>query len=84
MITDLQDGITAWRADPLAAITGGDDEGGGGQGGTGGKRGGRRPAAECGCQPPRRLFPTHKQLAEGPILCGLCGETFEADDPDQS
>lgn len=61
------------------ALAGGDEDGEAGRGG-GGKRGGQRPAAECGCTPPRRLFPTRKQLDEGPILCGLCGEAFEAVD----
>jgi hypothetical protein len=31
----------------------------------------------CGCLPDPRAFPvTPKVLAEGPIICGLCGEPF--------
>lgn len=41
------------------------------------KTGGKRVACECGCLPtPRRLQLTPKQLAEGAVLCGNCGEPF--------
>ncbi|MFJ4851682.1 hypothetical protein [Streptomyces sp. NPDC088733] len=37
---------------------------------------GKRVAAECGCEPPRRLQITPKLLQEGPVLCGLCEDPF--------
>lgn len=57
---------------------GGEQGGGGGQDGKGPKkRGGRRAAVECGCQPPRKLHMTPKQIEDGPVLCGLCHQPFE-------
>jgi hypothetical protein len=45
------------------------------------KRGGRRAAVECACQPkPRRLQMTPKQIEDGPVICGLCGEPFAVPD----
>ena len=62
----------------------GEDGGGEEQGDGGGdgedkpqKRGGRRFAVECGCQPPRKLHMTPKQIEDGPVICGLCGAPFE-------
>ncbi|MFF4625492.1 hypothetical protein [Nonomuraea jabiensis] len=43
------------------------------------RRSGLRLAAECACTPPRRLQPTPKALDDGPMICGLCGERFEAE-----
>lgn len=38
---------------------------------------GKRVKVTCGCLPDPRAFPvTPKILAEGPIICGLCGEPF--------
>lgn len=85
----LEAGVVAYRSDPLAIIGETDERGeDDGEGTTGEKRGGKRPAAECACEPPRRLFPTKRQLDEGPIICGLCEEPFtiagedEADEDD--
>ena len=59
---------------------GGDDQGDDGPGKPA-KRGGRRAAAECGCQPgPRRIQLTPKQIEDGPIICGLCCAPFELPD----
>jgi hypothetical protein len=71
--------------------TGGEDgQGGGGDGGDGQgedkpkKRGGRRVAVECAYQPPRKLHMTPEQIEDGPVLCGVCTEQFEApEDSDQ-
>lgn len=41
-------------------------------------RDGTRLAVACACD--RRLQVTPKSLEDGPILCGLCGQPFEADD----
>ena len=73
--------------DPLGAGGGGDGQGGG-EGGGGEdkprKRGGRRAAVECACQPPRKLHLTPKQIEDGPVICGVCREPFEApEDSDQ-
>jgi hypothetical protein len=70
----------------------GEDGPGGGESGEDGqgedkpkKRGGRRVAVECACQPPRKLHMTPKQIEDGPVICGICGEPFEApDDDDQA
>jgi hypothetical protein len=69
-------------------LTGGPDgpgEGGQDEGGDAGKpkRAGKRHAAECACEPPRRIQLTPKQLEAGPILCGVCGEPFEVPEPDE-
>ncbi|MFC7933113.1 hypothetical protein [Streptomyces cinereoruber] len=38
---------------------------------------GKRVKVTCGCRPDPRAFPvTPKVLAEGPIICGVCGEPF--------
>ena len=71
--------------------TGGEDGQGGGEDGEDGqgedkpkKRGGRRVAVECACQPPRKLHMTPKQIEDGPVICGVCTEPFEApEDSDQ-
>lgn len=83
IITALQAGITAYREDP-GALTTGADEDDEGNSRPGEKRGGQRPPAECGCDEPRRLYLTRKQLADGPILCGNCKQpfTFVDKDPD--
>ena len=48
------------------------------------KRGGRRVAVECACEPPRKLHMTPKQIEDGPVICGVCTEPFEApEDSDQ-
>ena len=48
------------------------------------KRGGRRLAVECACEPPRKLHMTPKQIEDGPVICGVCTEPFEApEDSDQ-
>ena len=67
-----------------AGAGGGDDRGDDGPGKPA-KRGGRRVAAECGCQPePRRIQLTPKQIEDGPIICGLCCAPFELpEDEDQ-
>lgn len=41
-----------------------------------GKRGGKRQAAECACNPPRRLQVSPKQLETGAIICGNCEAEF--------
>ncbi|MBV9024687.1 MAG: hypothetical protein JO362_13050 [Streptomycetaceae bacterium] len=44
-----------------------------------GSTNGKRVKVTCGeCQPPRAFPVTPKVLAEGPILCGLCGTPFAA------
>lgn len=44
---------------------------------TPGSTSGKRVKVTCGCLPDPRAFPvTPKILAEGPIICGLCGEPF--------
>ncbi|MFD8386571.1 hypothetical protein ACFV2X_50120 [Streptomyces sp. NPDC059679] len=44
---------------------------------TPGSTNGKRVKVTCGCLPKPRAFPlTPKVLAEGPIICGLCGEPF--------
>ena len=68
---------------PGGGEDGGEDQGGGEEGGEDDeakpkKRGGRRVAVECGCQPPRKLHMTPKQIEDGPVICGLCREPFEA------
>jgi hypothetical protein len=40
------------------------------------KRGGKRQAAECACNPPRRLQVSPKQLETGAIICGNCEAEF--------
>ena len=71
--------------------TGGEDGQDGGEGGEDGqgkdkpkKRGGQRLAVECACQPPRKLHMTPRQIEDGPVICGVCGTSFEApEDSDQ-
>jgi hypothetical protein len=46
------------------------------------KRGGRRTSTECGCQPPRKLHLTPRQIEDGPVICGLCHTPFEPPDDD--
>ncbi|WP_330294094.1 hypothetical protein [Streptomyces sp. NBC_00576] len=42
-----------------------------------GSTNGKRVKVSCACLPEPRAFPvTPKVLAEGPIICGLCGEPF--------
>jgi len=71
----------------LAGLGDGQDGGGTGEGEdkTGDKpktrRGGQRRAAECACDPPRRIQLTPKQLEAGPVICGVCGERFEPPEP---
>jgi hypothetical protein len=72
----------------LGIISGPGEEGQDGEDGEEGtgtkpRRGGKRHAAECACQPPRRLQVTPKQLEVGPILCGVCHEPFEVPDDDE-
>ncbi|GAA1377233.1 hypothetical protein ACFPK5_00345 [Streptomyces beijiangensis] len=48
---------------------------------TPGSTSGKRVKVTCGCLPDPRAFPvTPKILAEGPIICGLCGEPFTLPD----
>ncbi|WP_433860109.1 hypothetical protein [Streptomyces kronopolitis] len=48
---------------------------------TPGSTNGKRVKVTCGCLPDPRAFPvTPKILAEGPIICGLCGEPFTLPD----
>lgn len=42
------------------------------------KRGGRHVATECGCTPARRLQLTPRQIEDGPVVCGICGDEFRA------
>ncbi len=44
------------------------------------KRGGKRQAAECACNPPRRLQVSPKQLETGAIICGNCEAEFAVPD----
>lgn len=51
------------------------------------QRPGRQPArnpraAQCQCQPPRRIRASEATLAAGPISCGVCGDDFAPDDID--
>jgi hypothetical protein len=46
------------------------------------KRGGRRVTTECRCVPPRRLQLTPKQMEDGPVICGNCGDEFHDLDED--
>jgi hypothetical protein len=46
------------------------------------KRGGRRVAAECACQSPRKLHMTPKQIEDGPVICGICRAPFQAPEVD--
>lgn len=87
VLDELEAGIVAYRADPLAALSDEEDSEDRDEGTTGEKRGGQRPPAECGCEPPRRLRLTRKQLDDGPVICGICEEKFafvdeDPDDPD--
>lgn len=44
---------------------------------TPGSTNGVRVKVACGCEPEPRAFPiTPKVLADGPIICGLCGQPF--------
>jgi hypothetical protein len=52
---------------------GGAEAGGGRPGGSGQAK---RPAAECGCDPGRKLRMAPSVLARGPVICGLCGSDF--------
>ncbi|MDQ3569840.1 MAG: hypothetical protein M3396_04300 [Actinomycetota bacterium] len=45
-------------------------------GAPGGAGQGKRPAAECGCDPGRKLRMAPSVLARGPVICGLCGSAF--------
>ncbi|MGW6412183.1 hypothetical protein ACWF95_34020 [Streptomyces vinaceus] len=48
---------------------------------TPGSTNGKRVKVVCGCLPNPRAFPvTPKVLAEGPIVCGLCGQPFTLPD----
>ena len=52
---------------------------GGGREADGGRRKGSRsgqPAAECGCEPGRKLRMAPSVLERGPVICGLCGSEF--------
>ena len=63
-------------------------DGSGGSGGDGGgKAGGRagaRRSAVCGCNPPRKLSLTLKQLEVGGIMCAICMGDFEVVEQDQA
>lgn len=84
VIDELEAGIVAYRADPLAALADEEDGEADDETTTGEKRGGQRPPAECGCEPqPRRLRLTRKQLDDGPVICGICKANFEFADEDQ-
>lgn len=74
----LARGLPARRPGGVEVGTGGAD-GDGGDGEAGGDGDGRRPpqrAAECGCEPARRLRMAPSVLALGPVTCGLCGAGF--------
>ena len=73
----LARGLPAQRAvgieGGVEGIAGGGKEVGGGR--TNGARTGP-PAAECGCQPGRKLRMAPSVLERGPVICGLCGSEF--------
>jgi hypothetical protein len=48
------------------------------QGGERERRARQRPA-ECGCAPPRKMRMAPSVLARGPVMCGICAETFDLD-----
>lgn len=52
---------------------------GGGREADGGRTNGSKsgpPAAECGCEPGRKLRMAPSVLERGPVICGLCGSEF--------
>lgn len=73
----LARGLPAQRAvgieGGVEGITGGGKEVGGGR--TNGAKTGP-PAAECGCEPGRKLRMAPSVLERGPVICGLCGSEF--------
>lgn len=73
----LARGLPAQRA---VGIEGGvEGLGGGGRGVSGGDTRGTRagaPAAQCGCQPGRKLRMAPSVLERGPVICGLCDSEF--------
>jgi hypothetical protein len=73
VIRRLDTASLPFLADPQAQ-SGDQEEGDGAK--DGGKTGGRREAAECACEPPRRLQITKKILRDGPVVCGLCMTAF--------
>jgi hypothetical protein len=78
----LDDFIGATLADPAGA-DGGQGDGEGDEGGKGKKRAGARVPVVCGCEPPRKLSVTPKQLEIGGILCAIClGEFAPAEGED--
>lgn len=82
---ELHSARLAYLDDPRAVQpeTGDDDAGGTPNGGEdGGRRAGRRVKVVCGCG--RGLQLTPKSLDEGPVVCGLCGAPFEAQEDDGS
>jgi len=51
--------------------------GGGADGAGGGEARAKQRAAECGCEPARKLRMAPSVLALGPVVCGLCGDGFD-------
>ncbi|MGH9189806.1 MAG: hypothetical protein ACRD0Q_07215 [Acidimicrobiales bacterium] len=44
--------------------------------GSAGRDRAKQPAAECSCEPGRKLRMAPSVLARGPVICGLCGTEF--------
>lgn len=74
----LTRGLPALRS--VEAEGGVEGIGGRGKGAEGGDQNGetkaKRPAAECGCEPGRKLRMAPSVLEQGPVICGLCGSEF--------
>lgn len=68
-LAGLAEAITAYRS---AEVTGG-----------GGTTSRNSPPAVCGCAPARRIRVARSVLAAGPIVCGVCGQEFAVDEPDE-
>lgn len=58
----------------------GEGEGGAEGEGTSKKKGGR-VSLSCGCTPARKIWSARATIAQGDILCGMCGLLFTPDEP---
>jgi hypothetical protein len=74
----LETGVTI--GGPAGGKDGEDGEGEG----KGKSRSGARRSAVCGCNPPRKLSITPKQLEIGGIICAICMGEFEVEQDDQA
>ncbi|MFF4291027.1 hypothetical protein ACFY0R_37890 [Streptomyces sp. NPDC001633] len=91
VIAELDAAALPYLGVPVVSAGGDEDQDDGAEEGQGGdeetpkkkRRAGKRFAIVCRCETPRRLQVTPKSLEDGPIICGICRQEFEAEEPDE-